>query len=48
LLGVDNTTSEARIALDMVYVECSRRGQERLYDSVYASISRHPERCDIR
>lgn len=48
LLGMDSTASEARIALDMVYVECSRRGQERLYDSVYASISRHPERCDIR
>lgn len=48
LLGVENTASEAKVALDMVYVECSRRGQERLYDSVYASISRHPERCDIR
>lgn len=48
LLGVDTTASEARVALDMVYVECSRRGQERLYDSVYASVSRHPERCDFR
>lgn len=48
LLGVDNKDSETRIALDMVYVECSRRGQERLYDSVYASVARHPERCNIR
>ncbi len=48
LLGVENTANEARVALDMVYVECSRRGQERLYDSVYASVSSHPERCNIR
>lgn len=47
LLGVDNAASEAREELDLVYVECSRRGQERLYDTAYASVSRHPERCDI-
>lgn len=47
LLGVDNTVIEAREALDMVYVECSRRGKERLYDSVYASVSQHPERCNL-
>ena len=47
LLGVDTMVDEARVELDLVYVECSRRGQERLYDSTYASVSRHPERCDI-
>ena len=44
LLG---TANEAREELDLVYVECSRRGQERLYDTAYATVSRHPERCDI-
>ncbi len=47
LLGVDKTGEEAREELDLVYVECSRRGQERLYDAAYATVSRHPERCDI-
>lgn len=47
LLGVDSAASVARVELDMVYVECSRRGQERLYDTAYATVSRHPERCDI-
>ncbi len=47
LFGMGDTASEAREALDMVYVECSRRGKERLYDSAYASVSHHPERCDI-
>ena len=47
LLGVDNKTNEAREELDLVYVECSRRGQERLYDTAYSNVSRHPERCDI-
>lgn len=40
-------SSESREALDMVYVECSRRGQERLYDTAYAYVTHHPERCDI-
>ena len=39
--------NEVRDALDMVYVECSRRGQERLYDTAYASVSQHPERCEL-
>jgi hypothetical protein len=47
LLGVADTAVEARQALDMVYVECSRRGKERLYDSVYASVAQHPERCEF-
>ena len=47
LLGIDNTVDGAREELDLVYVECSRRGQERLYDTAYATVSRHPERCDI-
>ena len=46
--GVAGTAIEAREALDMVYVECSRRGKERLYDSVYASVSQHPERCELQ
>ena len=48
LLGVENAADdEAREELDLVYVECSRRGQERLYDTAYATVSRHPESCDI-
>lgn len=43
----DYNDSEARQALDMVFVECSRRGKERLYDTAYATVSLHPERCDI-
>ena len=48
LLGNENSANEeAREELDLVYVECSRRGQERLYDTAYANVSRHPEHCDI-
>lgn len=47
LIGVGNGDNEVRSALDMVYVECSRRGKERLYDAAYATVSSHPERCDI-
>jgi hypothetical protein len=48
LLGSENTANDvAREELDLVYVECSRRGQERLYDTAYANVSRHPEYCDI-
>ncbi|HEC19233.1 MAG TPA: hypothetical protein ENI97_07800 [Gammaproteobacteria bacterium] len=47
LPGAPKTEAEAREALDMVYVECSRRGKERLYDTAYASVVHHPERCDI-
>jgi hypothetical protein len=49
MLGSGNCTEEgeAKEALDMVYVECSRRGKERLYDTAYASVTHHPERCDI-
>jgi hypothetical protein len=45
--GKLGAANEAKEALDMVYVECSRRGKERLYDSVYASVSQHPERCEL-
>lgn len=47
LREIDGGDNEVRMALDMVYLECSRRGKERLYDSVYANISNHPESCDI-
>lgn len=47
LLGHGAAADEGRSALDMVYVECSRRGKERLYDSVYATVARHPERCNL-
>ena len=47
LLGVDAVANEAREALDMVYMECSRRGKERLYDTAYSTTLSHPERCDI-
>jgi len=44
---VGSVKNGERDALDMVYVECSRRGKERLYDTAYASVSRHPERCEL-
>jgi len=47
LPGVNDVNGESREALDMVYVECSRRGKERLYDTAYATVTHHPERCDI-
>ena len=47
MLGIGAMENEERLALDMVYVECSRRGKERLYDTAYASVSSHPERCNI-
>ncbi|HFE32285.1 MAG TPA: hypothetical protein ENJ17_03135 [Gammaproteobacteria bacterium] len=47
LMGAGKEADEGREVLDLVYVECSRRGKEKLYDTVYAIISRHPERCDL-
>jgi len=47
LPGVGDGADDSREALDMVYVECSRRGQERLYDTAYAYVAHHPDRCDI-
>lgn len=47
LMGAGRQADEGRELLDLVYVECSRRGKEKLYDTVYASISQHPERCDL-
>ncbi len=47
LLGHGASADEGRAALDMVYVECSRRGKEHLYDAVYAAVTSHPERCDL-
>lgn len=47
LPGAGDASRDSREALDMVYVECSRRGKERLYDTAYASVAHHPERCDI-
>jgi hypothetical protein len=44
----DDPSGEARSALDMVYLECSRRGKERLYDSAYAWVQTHPDSCRIR
>jgi hypothetical protein len=39
LSGLGAGVNEARAALDMVYLECSRRGKERLYDTVYATVA---------
>ena len=47
MLGLGELDSEVRTALDLVYLECSRRGKERLYDTAYAAISTHPERCQL-
>lgn len=47
LPGVGSTEDETLEALDMVYVECSRRGKERLYDTAHAYVVHHPDRCDI-
>lgn len=43
----DDRQNESLEALDMVYVECSRRGKERLYDTAHAFVLHHPDRCDI-
>ena len=34
------------VALDMIYVECCRRDNERLYDMALESVTSHPEVCD--
>ena len=47
VFGAGASDTGEHLALDMAYVECRRRGKERLYDSAYASVSSHPERCDI-
>lgn len=47
LPGMNATQNESLEALDMVYVECSRRGKERLYDTAHAYVVHHPDRCDI-
>jgi hypothetical protein len=47
LPGVCDEPGDSREALDMVYVECSRRGKERLYDTAHAYVTHHPDRCDI-
>lgn len=41
------TESEAPETLDLVFLEFSRRGKERLYDTIYASVASHPERFEI-
>ncbi|MCF6209441.1 MAG: hypothetical protein L3J88_09835 [Gammaproteobacteria bacterium] len=47
LMGAGKEADEGREVLDLVYVECSRRGKEKLYDTVYASISQNPEHCNL-
>lgn len=47
LAGAAEKTEEGREVLDLVYIECQRRGKEKLYDTVYSTVSRHPDRCDL-
>ena len=47
LVGVGEVANEARQALDLIYVECSRRGKEKLYDTVCVNVAQHPERCQL-
>lgn len=47
LAGAGEKAEEGRQVLDLVYVECSRRGKEKLYDTVYSVVSRYPDRCDL-
>ena len=37
---------DANVALDMVYSECARRGNEKLYDMAHDAVSRNPGICD--
>lgn len=37
---------DAHVALDMVYAECARRGNERLYDMAHEAVSKNPNICD--
>ena len=48
VLGLSDSASQAKAALDIVYLECQRRGKERLYDMAFELVNRHPERCQIR
>lgn len=47
LTGLARPGLQVREMLDIVYLECQRRGKERLYDALYETVSQHPERCRI-
>ena len=47
LADADNPRAESHMMLDLIYVECLRRGKERLYDKVYESVCRQPQVCEV-
>ena len=47
LAEVNNADADSHTQLDLIYVECARRGKERLYDKVYESVCRQPKLCKV-
>ena len=47
LADTGKPSANSHTLLDLVYVECMRRGKERLYDKAYESVCRHPDVCKV-
>ena len=47
LADVNNSAADSHTMLDLIYVECVRRGRERLYDKVYENVCRQPQVCKV-
>jgi hypothetical protein len=47
LSDASNPTANSHTLLDLIYVECIRRGKERLYDKAYESVCRKPTVCKV-
>lgn len=47
LADASNPLANSHTLLDLVYVECIRRGKERMYDKAYESVCRRPNVCKV-
>lgn len=47
LADVSDPGAESHVMLDLIYVECLRRGKERLYDKIYENVCRQPQLCEV-
>ena len=47
MADASDTLANSHTLLDLVYVECIRRGKERLYDKAYESVCRQPQVCKV-
>ena len=47
LADASNPSANSHIMLDLVYVECSQRGMENLYDISYEHVCRQPQVCKL-